>query len=62
MAIFGNFSRYKIVDRVGLTVDVIPHLFGANRRPTGERGIYAYWRNGAKVTDANAFRALVGTT
>jgi HK97 family phage major capsid protein len=60
--IFGDFSRYLIVDRVGLTIEVIPHLMGANRRPTGERGIYAYWRNGAKVLDANAFRALTGTT
>jgi HK97 family phage major capsid protein len=60
--IFGDFSRYLIVDRVGLTVDVIPHLFGANQRPTGQRGLYAYWRNGAKVLDANAFRALTGTT
>lgn len=60
--VFGDFSKYKIIDRVGLTVDVIPHLFGTNRRPTGERGIYAYWRNGAKVVATNAFRALTGTT
>lgn len=60
--VFGDFSRYLIVDRVGLTVEVIPHLFGANQRPTGQRGIYAYWRNGAKVLDANAFRAMTGTT
>lgn len=58
--IFGDFSRYLIVDRVGLTIEVIPHLMGANRRPTGERGLYAYWRNGAKVLDANAFRSLLG--
>lgn len=58
--VFGDFSRYKIVDRVGLTVEVIPHLFGSNQRPTGQRGIYAYWRNGAKVLDANAFRSLLG--
>jgi hypothetical protein len=57
MAVFGDFSRYMILDRVGLTVEVLPHLLGANRRPTGERGLYAYWRNGAKVLDANAFRA-----
>jgi HK97 family phage major capsid protein len=56
----GDFSRYVIVDRIGLTVETIPHLMGANRRPTGQRGIYAYWRNGAKVVDANAFRALIG--
>lgn len=58
--IIGDFSRYVIVDRIGLNVEVIPHLFGANRRPTGQRGLYAYWRNGAKVVDANAFRALLG--
>jgi HK97 family phage major capsid protein len=60
--VFGDFSRYLIVDRVGLTVDFIPHLFGASQRPTGQRGLYCYWRNGAKVLDANAFRALTGTT
>ena len=58
--IFGDFSRYKIVDRVGMTTEYIPHLFGANRRPTGQRGLYCYWRNSAKVIDANAFRALLG--
>ena len=58
--LYGDFSRYVIVDRVGLTVELIPHLMGANRRPTGQRGLYAFWRNGAEVVDANAFRALIG--
>lgn len=58
--IYGDFSRYVIVDRVGLTIDFIPHLFGANQRPTGQRGIYAFWRNSAEVVDANAFRVLIG--
>jgi HK97 family phage major capsid protein len=58
--VLGDFSRYVIVDRIGLTVELIPHLMGANRRPTGQRGLYAFWRNGAKVVDANAFRALLG--
>jgi HK97 family phage major capsid protein len=59
--VYGDFSRYVIVDRIGLEIELIPHLFGANRRPTGQRGLYAFWRNGAKVVDANAFRALIGT-
>lgn len=59
--VFGDFSRYVIVDRIGLNIETIPHLMGANRRPTGQRGLYAYWRNGAKVVDSNAFRALLGT-
>lgn len=58
--LYGDFNRYKIVDRVGMTTEYIPTLFGANRRPTGQRGLYCYWRNGAKVIDANAFRALLG--
>jgi HK97 family phage major capsid protein len=61
-AVFGDFSRYMVLDRVGLTVELLPHMLGTNRLPTGQRGLYAYWRNGAKVLDANAFRAIVGTT
>jgi HK97 family phage major capsid protein len=61
--LLGDFSYFKIIDRVGMTVELIPHLFGAtNRFPVGQRGFYAYWRNGSKVIDAAAFRALVGTT
>ena len=59
-AIVGDFSRFVIVDRVGLNVEVLPHLLGANRRPTGERGLYAFWRNGSKVINADAFRVLIG--
>lgn len=59
-AILGDFSRFVIVDRIGLSVEVLPHLLGANRRPTGERGLYAFWRNGSKVINADAFRVLLG--
>jgi predicted phage gp36 major capsid-like protein len=42
-----------------MTVEVIPHLFDTtNNMPTGQRGLYAYWRNGAGVIAANAFRTL----
>jgi HK97 family phage major capsid protein len=61
--LLGDFSYFKIIDRVGMTVELIPHLFGATSRyPVGQRGFYAYWRNGSKVIDAAAFRALTGTT
>lgn len=56
--ILGDFSYFLIYDRIGMTVELIPHLFGVSQRPTGQRGLYAYWRNGAKVLDANAFRTL----
>jgi HK97 family phage major capsid protein/HK97 family phage prohead protease len=57
--ILGDFSYYKIIDRLGLDIEIAPMLFGAaNRFPTGQRGLYAYWRNSAKVLAASAFRVL----
>jgi HK97 family phage major capsid protein len=58
IAVFGNFSRFIIVDRMGMDIELIPHLFGTNRRPTGQRGIFAVWRNNSAVLDANAFVAV----
>lgn len=54
----GDFRQFLIVDRVGMTVDVVPHLFGASRMPTGQRGLYAMWRNNSKILVDNAFRIL----
>ena len=60
---FGNFDNYVIADRVGMSIEFIPHLFGANQRPTGQRGWYAYYRVGANVVDPGAFKVLnVATT
>ena len=52
--ILGDWSNFRIVDRIGLTVELVPHLLGATRRPSGERRLYAYWRVGSGVTVANA--------
>jgi HK97 family phage major capsid protein len=55
----GDFSRFLIVDRVGMGVELIPHLFGsANRYPTGQRGVLALWFNSSKILTDNAFRLL----
>src|SRR5207244_6337788 len=61
-AVMGDFGNMVIVDRVGMDIEVIPHLFGASQGnlPTGQRGIFAYWRNTSKVLDVNPFRVLVG--
>jgi HK97 family phage major capsid protein len=56
--VMGDFSRFVIIDRIGLNVETIPHLVSTNHRPTGQRGLYAYWRVGSKVVDAGAFRTL----
>ena len=59
----GDFSYFLIVDRIGMTVELIPHLVGAaNRLPVGMRALYAYWRNTSKVLSSNAFAGLVGET
>ena len=48
LIVAGDFSNYGIVDRLGTTAELIPHLFGAaNRFPTGQRGLYVYGRTGA---------------
>ena len=55
----GDFTQFLIVDRVGLDVELIPHLFGgSNRFPTGQRALYAYWRNTSKVLTNKAFVTL----
>jgi HK97 family phage major capsid protein len=56
MAVFGDFSNYVIADRIGMTVDFIPHLFGTNRRPTGQSGWFAYYRVGADTVNNGGFR------
>jgi HK97 family phage major capsid protein len=66
--LLGDFSMFKIIDRVGMNVELVSNLtqqavagagFGF---PTGQRGLFAWWRNGSKVLDAVGFRALTGTT
>jgi HK97 family phage major capsid protein len=57
--VIGDFQHFIIIDRVGMSVELLPHLLGTNRRPTGQRGLYAYWRNSSDVDSASAFRVLV---
>jgi HK97 family phage major capsid protein len=57
-ALYGDIAAgYVIGDRLGLQLEIIPHLFGAtNRYPTGQRGAYAIWRNDGRVKVVNALR------
>lgn len=59
IVIFGDFSNFLIVDRIGMSVELIPQVFGtANNLPTGQRGIFAIWMNNSKVLVDNAFKVL----
>ena len=60
VAIYGDIAEtYTIVDRLGMTLELIPHLFAiANNLPSGQRGLYVRWRVGAGVVNADAARVL----
>lgn len=51
----GDPSTYLIYDRLGLSVEFVPNLFGnTNSRPTGQRGWLAHHRTGANLTVGHA--------
>lgn len=57
--LLGDFRNFVIVDRVGMATEYIPHLFHVdNNRPSGQRGLYAHWRNGSNCVNVNGFRLL----
>jgi HK97 family phage major capsid protein len=62
--IVGDFNYFLVLDRIGMNIELIPFLFGAGQGnlPTGQRGLYAWWRNTSKVLSASAFVAMTGTT
>jgi HK97 family phage major capsid protein len=56
---YGDFSHFRVFDRVGAQIEIIPHLFGSgNRYPTGQRGVYFYWRTTSVPMDTAAFVSL----
>ncbi len=58
LAVLGDFSQYVIYDRLGVNVEFIPQVFNSSGVPLGQRGLVAYKRVGAKVSDVDAFRLL----
>jgi HK97 family phage major capsid protein len=42
LLLYGSFADgMVIVDRLGSTLELVPHLFGSNRRPTGQRAAHS---------------------
>jgi HK97 family phage major capsid protein len=60
-AILGDWSNFLVVDKAGMDIEIVPHLF-SNNLPTASRGIFAMWRNNSLVLNGNAFRVLVYAT
>ena len=41
LLVFGDFGYFLIVDRIGMQIELVPHLFAtANNRPSGQRGLF----------------------
>jgi len=60
IAVFGDFSQFYIVDRVGVSLMYEPMVKGtANARPTGQAGWFMFWRTGSDVATPSGFRVLV---
>src|SRR5688572_10635858 len=50
LLVYGNIrAGFYIVDRIGTRIEFIPNVVGANRRPTGQRGAFLYFRTGSEV-------------
>lgn len=59
LATLGDFQQFIVIDRVGMAIEVIPHLFDVTyNQPTGQRGLYAYWRTGSNISTTSAFVTL----
>ena len=52
--------RHVVNVERGGHVSLLPHIFGAaqGNLPTGQRGLFCYWRTGTVVAVVNAFRYL----
>lgn len=60
--VYGDLQHFLLAQRIGMTLKNVDVLFGANQRPTGQSGFYAYARFGSGVTAVNAFRRLKNIT
>ncbi len=56
--VLGDFQNYLIADRVGLSVEYVPHRVNGDGALTGQRGLYAWWRVGADSINDSAFTLL----
>jgi HK97 family phage major capsid protein/HK97 family phage prohead protease len=58
--LFGDFAAgFLIVDKVGMTIEIDPHVRNGDGKWIGARAMLAHYRNSSKVINDNALRALV---
>ena len=58
--LFGDFrAGFIIVDKVGMTIEIDPHVRNGDGKWVGARALLAHYRNSSLVINDNALRALV---
>lgn len=63
LLLVGAWENYLIADRVGMSIEFVPHVFNTNANlPMAVRGWFAYWRVGADSINDAAFRLFTLTT
>lgn len=59
VAVYGDFSQFAIVDRIGMSVMYEPMIKDiTTQRPTGQGGWFAFWRVSSDALVPGAFRVL----
>lgn len=56
---YGQPSQYLVATKLGNSVDLILHLFGSSRRPTGQSGLVLFLRTGGDCLVDNAGASLI---
>jgi HK97 family phage major capsid protein len=56
--LFGDWDQFIIVDRVGVSLIYEPMVKGTGATPSGQAGWFGFWRVGAGVSTASAFRYM----
>jgi HK97 family phage major capsid protein len=51
-------QSYAWINRAGMSIEQVPIVFGASQRPTGQRGFWAWSRNGGGALITNGCRQL----
>ena len=59
---YGSVSdAYRIVDRAGMSAELVPLVMGATRRPIGARALYCWWRTTGGIIVQSAIKVSVTT-
>lgn len=59
LMIYGNFKNFTIVDRIGMSTEMVQTVVNSSGFPTGQRGVFTYWMNNSRIIVPGAFKRLL---